>query len=82
VKTEHPEIFQKLYIPLHYQVQGTECIEKAVEEYFKLFENEDKNGMSFKRPVGADIHLTMIFLKMLMMKTKNLIRNLREQQKQ
>ena len=40
-------------IPLHYKVQGTNCMKKAVEDYFKLFEREITfpNGekMSFKK---------------------------------
>ena len=51
LKTDYPEIFQKFSIPLHYKVQGTDCMKKAVEEYFKLFEKKDKNGMSFKKYV-------------------------------
>ena len=51
MKTDHPEIFEKFNIPLQYKVQGTDCMKKAVEEYFMLFENEDENGMSFKKYV-------------------------------
>ena len=45
MKTDHPEIFEKFNIPLHYKVQGRDCITKAVTEYFKLFEKEDENDV-------------------------------------
>ena len=48
VITDYPEIFQKFNIPLHYKVQGTDCIKKAVEEYFNLFEKEEKMGCPSK----------------------------------
>ena len=51
MKTEYPQIFQKFNIPLHYKVQGIECMKKDVEEYFMLFEKEDKNGISFNKYV-------------------------------
>ena len=51
MKTDHPEIFEKFNIPLHYKVQGIDCIKKAVVEYLKVYEKKDKNGMSFKKYV-------------------------------
>ena len=49
VKTDYSEIFEKFNIPLHYKIKGADCMTKAVEEYLKLFEKKDKNGMSFKK---------------------------------
>jgi hypothetical protein len=47
--TEHKEIFEKFHIPLHYKIQGSDCIKKCVEEYLLLFDKEDKNRMSFNK---------------------------------
>ena len=38
--TTHPEIFKLFNIPLHYKVQGNDCISKAVKKYLKLFDKK------------------------------------------
>ena len=38
--TIYPDILEMFHIPLHYKVQGNDCIEKAVKEYLKLFEKK------------------------------------------